>query len=211
MEIVLTFPGSLFWELLRGTHSFDHSFIPQSWMSSYHVLGNEVTGMRKTESHSHGTYILEKKTGIKIPTQFSSVQSLSCVWLFATPWISACQASLSITNSRSSLRLMSSSQWCHPTTLTIFSCQVWWLPQKSKIQDRIHLTPSGKQPVCRCRRLETFGFHPQVRKIPCRRERQPTPVFLPGESHGQRSLAGYSLRGRRKTWLKLLSMTTHMN
>ena len=37
--------------------------------------------------------------------QFSSVQSLSRVWLFATPWIAACQASLSITNSRSSLRL----------------------------------------------------------------------------------------------------------
>ena len=38
---------------------------------------------------------------------FSSVQSLSCVRLFATPWIAACQASLSITNSRSSLRLTS--------------------------------------------------------------------------------------------------------
>ena len=35
--------------------------------------------------------------------QFSSVQSLSHVRLFATPWIAACQASLSITNSRSSL------------------------------------------------------------------------------------------------------------
>src|SRR5574340_256857 len=39
--------------------------------------------------------------------QFSSVQSLSCVQLFATPWTAACQASLSITNSRSLLRLMS--------------------------------------------------------------------------------------------------------
>ena len=37
----------------------------------------------------------------------SSVQLLSHVWLFATPWISARQASLSITNSRSSLRLTS--------------------------------------------------------------------------------------------------------
>ena len=36
--------------------------------------------------------------------QFSSVQSLSHVWLFATPWIAACQASLSITNSRSLLK-----------------------------------------------------------------------------------------------------------
>ena len=39
--------------------------------------------------------------------QFSSVQSLSCVQLSATPWIAAHQASLSITNSRSSLRLTS--------------------------------------------------------------------------------------------------------
>ena len=39
--------------------------------------------------------------------QFSSVQSLSHVWLFATPWIAACQASLSITNSQSLLKLMS--------------------------------------------------------------------------------------------------------
>ena len=38
--------------------------------------------------------------------QFSSVQSLSHVWLFATPWIAARQASLSITNSRSSHKLM---------------------------------------------------------------------------------------------------------
>ena len=37
---------------------------------------------------------------------FSSAQSLSRVWLFATPWIPARQASLSITNSQSSLRLM---------------------------------------------------------------------------------------------------------
>ena len=39
--------------------------------------------------------------------QFSSVQLLSCVWLFATPWTAACQVSLSITNSRSLLKLLS--------------------------------------------------------------------------------------------------------
>ena len=42
--------------------------------------------------------------------QFSSIQLLSLVWLFATPWIAAHQASLSITNSDSH----PSSQWCHP-------------------------------------------------------------------------------------------------
>ena len=36
------------------------------------------------------------------------------------------------------------------------------------------------------------GFNPWVRNIPWRRKWQPTPVFLPGRFHGQRSLAGYS-------------------
>ena len=57
--------------------------------------------------------------------QFCSVQSLSWGQLFATPWITACQASLSITNSRSSLRLMSIESvmpsshliLCHPLLL----------------------------------------------------------------------------------------------
>ena len=40
-------------------------------------------------------------------------------------------------------------------------------------------------------------FDPWVRKIPWRRKWEPTPVFLPGESHGQRSLAGYSPWGCR--------------
>ena len=48
-------------------------------------------------------------------SQFSSVQALSRVRLFATPWIAACQASLSITNSQSLLKLMSIESWCHPT------------------------------------------------------------------------------------------------
>ena len=44
-------------------------------------------------------------------------------------------------------------------------------------------------------------FHPWVRKIPWRREWQPTPVFLPDESHGQRSLAGYSPWGQKESRL----------
>ena len=38
----------------------------------------------------------------------------------------------------------------------------------------------------------------QVRKIRWRRKQQPTPVFLPGKSHGQRSLAGYNPRGHKR-------------
>ena len=54
---------------------------------------------------------------------------------------------------------------------------------------------SGKQPACQCRRC---GFDPWVRKIPWRREWQPTPVFLSGKSHGQRSLAGCSPWGFKR-------------
>ena len=56
--------------------------------------------------------------------QFSSVQSLSRVQLFATPCAAAGQASLSITNSRSLLSSCPLSQWCYPTissSVTLFS------------------------------------------------------------------------------------------
>ena len=45
---------------------------------------------------------------------------------------------------------------------------------------------SDKEPTCQCRRCQRCGFDPWRRKW------QPTPVFLLGKSHGQRSLAGYS-------------------
>ena len=59
--------------------------------------------------------------------QFSSVQSLSRVRLFATPWIAACQASLSITNSRSSLRLTSIESMM-PSSHLILCCPRLLLP-----------------------------------------------------------------------------------
>ena len=63
-----------------------------------------------------------------------------------------------------------------------------------------------KEPSCQFRRRKRHGFDPWVRKIPWRGAWQPTPAFLPGESHGQRSLAGYSPWGRKnRTWLKQLS------
>jgi len=43
-------------------------------------------------------------------------------------------------------------------------------------------------------RFERCGFDPLVRKIPWTTAWQTTPVFLPGESHGQRSLVGYNAR-----------------
>ena len=57
---------------------------------------------------------------------------------------------------------------------------LWWL--------------NGKESDCQCRRC---GFDSWVEKIPWRRKWLPTPVFLPGKSHGQRSLVGYSLWDRK--------------
>ena len=63
-----------------------------------------------------------------------------------------------------------------------FSCHTqglpWWL--------------SGKESAYHCRRRRSHKFDPRVRKILWRKAWQPTPVFLPGKSHGQRSLKGYS-------------------
>ena len=57
---------------------------------------------------------------------------------------------------------------------------------------------SGKESTCQCRRHRRPRFNPWVRKIPWRRTWQPTPVFFPGESHGQRNLVGYSPWGCKR-------------
>ena len=64
----------------------------------------------------------------------------------------------------------------------------------------LHLWLSGKESTCQCKRGR---FDHWVRKIPWRKAWQPTQVFLPGESYGQRSLAGYSPWSCKKSeWLK---------
>ena len=57
--------------------------------------------------------------------------------------------------------------------------------------------PLAKNPTYQCRRQ--CWFNPWVRKIPWRRAWQPTPVFLPGKSHGQRNLAGCSPWGHTES------------
>ena len=54
----------------------------------------------------------------------------------------------------------------------------------------------------------TFGSENRFKNVPFwRRAWQPTPVFLPGEFHGQRSMAGYSPRGLKETQFTQLDMT----
>ena len=58
---------------------------------------------------------------------------------------------------------------------------------------------SGKESACQLRRRRRHGFDPWVGKLPWRRKWLPTPVFLPGEFHGQRSLVGYSAWGYKES------------
>ena len=62
-----------------------------------------------------------------------------------------------------------------------------WVPTGASLVDTV-----GKNPLANTGD-ESRGFAPWVRRIPWRRKWQPTPVCLPGEFHGQGSLAGYSL------------------
>ena len=81
-------------------------------------------------------------------------------------------------------------------------CGLPWLPSHNMMQGFTG-GASGKKkkkkkqknptkPACQCKRSKRHRFNPRVREIPRRRAWQSTPVFLPEESHGQRSLAGCS-------------------
>ena len=74
---------------------------------------------------------------------------------------------------------------------------IFWLPR----------CISGKELACQCRRRKRCRFDPWVGKIPWRRACPPTPVFLPGESHGQRGLADYSPWSHKK--LDMTEATQH--
>ena len=88
-------------------------------------------------------------SGLSKIFQFSSVQSLSQVQLFAIPWIAAHQAFLSITNSQSLLILMSMSWWCHPTissSVVPFSSRLQSFPASGSFPVS-RLFPSGGQSI----------------------------------------------------------------
>ena len=70
----------------------------------------------------------------------------------------------------------------------------FWLPT---IGSRLPWCLSGKEPAGQCRRHKRHRFDPWVGKNLWRRKWQPTPLFLPEKSHGQRSLAGYGPRGHK--------------
>ena len=73
--------------------------------------------------------------------------------------------------------------------INVFGITVWGLPTWH----------TGEEPTCQCSRHKRCRFHPWVREIPWGREWQPTPEFLPGEFHGQRSLGVFSPWGHKES------------
>ena len=69
----------------------------------------------------------------------------------------------------------------------------------------LHKWCRGKESSCQCRKCKIRRFDPWIRKILWSRKWQPTPVFLPGKRHGQRSLVGYSSWGPKE-----LDITEHI-
>ena len=73
--------------------------------------------------------------------------------------------------------------------------QVSW----HRVETRAVFFPGGSVVKRICLQCRRHGFNPWVGKIHWRRKWQPTPVFLPEKSHEQRSLASYSLLGRKES------------
>ena len=79
---------------------------------------------------------------------------------------------------------------------------LWGFPDGSVVNN----LPTMQETACQCRRHE---FDPRVRKISWRSAWQPTLVFLPGESHGHRSLVGYTPWGRKESDTTEHASTVH--
>ena len=98
----------------------------------------------------------------------------------------------------------------------IYGCRFFWLTffslavcynsylcsfAQSSLKNGFPRWLSGKESICQCNRCRRCGFNYLFGKILWKRRWQLTPVFLPGESHRQRSLAGYSLWGCKELYV----------
>ena len=75
----------------------------------------------------------------------------------------------------------------------------WLIANKSVESWASQVALVVKNPPVNAGRCKRCGFNPWVGEIPWRREWQSIPVFLPGEFHGQRSLAGYGPWGCKES------------
>ena len=129
---------------------------------------------------------------------FVVVQSLSCVWLFATPWPASCRASLCLSIFRSLLKLMSFELVMLSNHLILYHSFLflpWFFPSFGVFSNESAVHISRKRIWQQCRRHRG-------------RKWQISPV-LPEKYHGQRSLVGCSPEALKKLdyiWLCLYYM-----
>ena len=152
------------------------------------------------------------------------VQSFSHVQLFLTPWTVVCQAPLStgsarqeywsglpypipgdIPDPRMKPTSPASSDWqVDSLPLHHLGNPGWWYTSPFIWAPYRHIWLarwcSGKESAYQFKRHRRCGFNPWVRKIPCWRKWQPTPVLLPGKFQWQKSQVGYSPQRVRQNW-----------
>ena len=145
--------------------------------------------------------IIESRGKVCGEKYVAKVKSLSRILLFATPWTVTYQAPPSMGFSRQEywrgLPFPSLGDLPEPRSPTLQAdASPSEPPRKSKYMGTLPINASYqvvlevKTP--RANAGDRHGFNPWVRKISWRRTQQHTPIFLPGESRGQKSLAGYS-------------------
>ena len=182
---------------------------------AWHVIENSWTWLSThTNTHTYEIYELPRWLSGKEPTcqcqRFYSALLLgwedplekemathSNIFTWEIPWTEEPGRLQSLESQKSRIQLyrlnnINISEWLsryYDTPTLLWASQVMLVVKNA---------PANGGDVKRC------GFDPWVWKIPWRRAWQPTPVFLPGESHRQRSLEGYSLWG-----FKELNMTEH--
>ena len=138
--------------------------------------------------HNKFLFFIKAKAVVEVnQDQFLlSVQSLGHVQIFATPLTAAHQTSLSFTISRSLLKFISIESVMPSNHLILF---------KNNSCNASQVALAVKNPPANAGDIRDPGLIPG--NVPWRRKWQSPPVFLPRESHGQRSLVGCSLQGCR--------------
>ena len=120
---------------------------------------------------------------------------MTMLFLFACVFLSVGPCSLQATTSLSLLDEREGVFFCSLSRVSICGCRE--KKKRLNVNGVLKEERGGSQVVLvvknppQCRRCKRCGFNPWVRKIPWRRAWQPTPIFLPGESLGQRSLVNH--------------------
>ena len=89
-----------------------------------------------------------------------------------------------------------------------WSAAVHGVDLETEQQQQNPASASGKEPACQHRRLKKCGLDPWVQKVPWKKAWQPTPVFLLGESHEQRSWQA-TVHRVAKSWTRLKQLGMH--